>query len=173
MRSASKVEMSHGRRPQASFQVQTLAQWSVWSVISILRPKMVSKVEHRWSLSAWDRASVFTWRTKPSGQPSWSYHSALYMTNSSRHARNAKVIMINPVSWKTDTHTSTFLHYPHKTKRQMCKTALPWASLTSHRKGLCLASWCWAHTSSSSSPSADTLLWFSQSPIVREKEWMN
>lgn len=49
-----------------------------------------------------------TLRMKPSGQVSWSYHMALYMSRRSRLVRKAKVMRIRPVIWAT-THTNTHL----------------------------------------------------------------
>lgn len=40
---------------------------------------------------------LHTFKMKPSGQVSWSYHMALYMSRSSRLVRKAKVIRISPV----------------------------------------------------------------------------
>lgn len=43
-------------------------------------------------------------RTKPSGQVSWSYHMALYMSSRSRLVRKARVMRIRPVIWAAKRH---------------------------------------------------------------------
>lgn len=53
--------------------------------------------------------NVPTLRMKPSGQVSWSYHMALYMSRRSRLVRKAKVMRIRPVIWAA-THTNIHLY---------------------------------------------------------------
>lgn len=47
---------------------------------------------------------VFTLRMNPSGQVSWSYHMALYMSRRSRLVRKAKLMKIRPVIWAENPH---------------------------------------------------------------------
>lgn len=50
-----------------------------------------------------------TLRMKPSGQVSWSYHIALYMSRSSKLVKKAKVMRIRPVIWaKTHVNKHTY-----------------------------------------------------------------
>lgn len=51
---------------------------------------------------------VLTLRMKPSGQVSWSYHMALYMSRRSRLVRKAKLMKIRPVIWATNTHVCAY-----------------------------------------------------------------
>lgn len=55
-----------------------------------------------------------TFRMKPSGQVSWSYHMALYMRRRSRLVKKAKVMRIRPVicdqTYKQDDCNKLFLN---------------------------------------------------------------
>lgn len=161
------------------------------------RPKMVYKVDHRWSLSAWTGLVCLCYtgylenealRAAELIVPQRFIHDQQQQTRQERQGNNNQPSQLENTDTHTYIHAFCFYLFSHfcitlKTESQMqapstlgfcvgwmCKTALPWASLTSHHKGLCLASWCLAHTTSSSSPSADTLLWFSQSPIESERK---